>query len=682
MNIGLLYTITALVSLLLIVSILNRTRATDYKETIDLPFCKMLRFFSVFCLTDSFWGLFSAKVFIVSQIGFTIISYGYHSLAALSAFIWLGYVVSYTKASPVEKTILNVLRTILFITQMTALISNFWTHNAFWVDAMGNYSTGGLRIYLYAMQFSYYLITMIYSIYKRFKDPGNCAIYQNAILFSLIPFFFGIGQYVFYDAAMYSLGFMVCAFMIYLFNVTAQREHFMAEQLYSLDRRQSSIIQGLAGNFVSIYYVDLLTDHFDIYRKPSEGLGFLKKESAQSDYFNMVLERAKGMIVPEDMDLFLHSFNKETLLQELKEKNTYTLNIRVFLEGEPTYFQYRFVRPASEVEGDKLIVGVYNVDTEVRAELARQEQIRLAAERETLLKDQANRLSVDVYIDVLTGLYNRRAYEDDILHYPDIPPEADFVYISLDLNGLKIVNDTLGHDAGDELIKAAAFCMRTCFGSYGKLYRVGGDEFVAMIFADKQKLTEITADFEETMMNWKGNLVEDLSISYGCVMKSEAPNLLVTEIAKLADRRMYQYKENYYTDQGIDRRGQQEAYRAICDSYTKILRANLTTDSYSIIQMDSLERCESKGFDIHISTWLHNFATSGQVHEDDRSYFIAHTDIEYLRNYFQQGHDVFCLYYRRMIDGSFKHAMMEILPSIECTSDNQIVFLYVKNIER
>lgn len=79
--------------------------------------------------------------------------------------------------------------------------------------------------------------------------------------------------------------------------------------------------------------------------------------------------------------------------------------------------------------------------------------------------------------DELTKCFNRHAYETAI-HSLDLHKE--WIYISMDINGLKHVNDSLGHAAGDELICAAADCMKSCFQNYGNVYRIGGDEFVIM----------------------------------------------------------------------------------------------------------------------------------------------------------------------------------------------------------
>ena len=72
--------------------------------------------------------------------------------------------------------------------------------------------------------------------------------------------------------------------------------------------------------------------------------------------------------------------------------------------------------------------------------------------------------------DAITKCLNRRAYEEDIAR---LDPLEEWIYISLDLNGLKHENDTYGHVAGDELICAAAGFMESSFHEYGKQSRNG-----------------------------------------------------------------------------------------------------------------------------------------------------------------------------------------------------------------
>lgn len=171
-------------------------------------------------------------------------------------------------------------------------------------------------------------------------------------------------------------------------------------------------------------------------------------------------------------------------------------------------------------------------------------------------KKQEEKLIREAQTDELTGLLNRRAYEDDIYAHNNVPESDHFVIMSLDVNGLKNVNDTLGHAAGDELLIGASRCMQKSFDPYGRTYRTGGDEFMAILLCDDKPLQEVLADFEKTMADWTGELVDSLSISYGYITKEEAPEMSVRELAIIADKRMYEAKAAYYSQSGIDRRKQ------------------------------------------------------------------------------------------------------------------------------
>lgn len=142
--------------------------------------------------------------------------------------------------------------------------------------------------------------------------------------------------------------------------------------------------------------------------------------------------------------------------------------------------------------------------------------------------------------DELTKCLNRRAYDSDM---EKLDLSSEWVYISLDLNGLKQANDTFGHSAGDELICAAANCMKFAFASYGKIYRIGGDEFVALLTQSVTDLESILQVFDSSIQDWHGKYSNSISVSYGVVKSSEQNFDLVQEISKLADERMYQNKK-------------------------------------------------------------------------------------------------------------------------------------------
>ncbi|MGN0316552.1 MAG: GGDEF domain-containing protein [Lachnospira sp.] len=166
-------------------------------------------------------------------------------------------------------------------------------------------------------------------------------------------------------------------------------------------------------------------------------------------------------------------------------------------------------------------------------------------------KRKEERLILESTTDKLTHCFNRRAYENDLHNYPDAPTDEDFVFVSIDVNGLKVVNDTMGHAAGDELLKGVARCMKHCFGRWGKVYRIGGDEFAIILSADSNRLEGIKENFEETINNWSGKIVKSLSVSCGYVTKKEYHDSTVAEMAQIADDRMYEAKAEYYRKIGV-----------------------------------------------------------------------------------------------------------------------------------
>lgn len=151
------------------------------------------------------------------------------------------------------------------------------------------------------------------------------------------------------------------------------------------------------------------------------------------------------------------------------------------------------------------------------------------------------------FTDDLTDINNRNAYEHDICKFSAKPLEENFVYLIFDINGLKTTNDSLGHDAGDELITGAANCINKCFGEYGRTYRIGGDEFVAIIKTDGDTLGDITENFRKAVAEWQGKNVKKLSIAMGQAEYREFPELSFMEISKIADKRMYEEKSRYYS---------------------------------------------------------------------------------------------------------------------------------------
>ncbi|MCR5666545.1 MAG: GGDEF domain-containing protein [Eubacterium sp.] len=154
--------------------------------------------------------------------------------------------------------------------------------------------------------------------------------------------------------------------------------------------------------------------------------------------------------------------------------------------------------------------------------------------------------------DQLTGILNRRSYEYTLAKIEE--KNIDVYIVAFDLNGLKCANDNYGHTAGDELLKATAVSIEQAFGRYGKCFRTGGDEFMAVLTDMTVDIEDAKREFRDITESWKGEYTEHLYVSYGVAFSKDLPEAGVKELARIADQYMYDAKAKFYQKHDINRR--------------------------------------------------------------------------------------------------------------------------------
>lgn len=432
---------------------------------------------------------------------------------------------------------------------------------------------------------------------------------------------------------------------------------------YSIRKREQAEddfydLNAIGEIYVSITHIDLKTNSFREIRRydKHENLIDDDKKDAAKTMKDIMLEA----VTDEYLDIMLAFTELSDLKERLGERKTIS---REFVGRSLGWCRARFIAAEKSSEGELLSV-IFTVSDINDA------------------KREEDRLLKESRVDKLTGLFNRKAYEEIMEYYDNAPMEDDLVYITADVNGLKAVNDDLGHEAGDELIKASAECLRAVLRPHGHIFRTGGDEFFAIIHLAEDKIPALKEELAETCAAYRGRYVNEVSISCGFMPHAQKPELTIRELAKCADERMYADKARYYNTKGIDRRGQQEAYDAICKSYVKILLGNLTEDSFRVVQVDRREQDAEFGYFERLGAWMESFALTGHIHEDDAKTYLANTNLEYLKNYFKEGNTELVFRYRRKINGEFKLSLIEIVRAPKYTDDNMLVYLYVKQIEK
>lgn len=146
--------------------------------------------------------------------------------------------------------------------------------------------------------------------------------------------------------------------------------------------------------------------------------------------------------------------------------------------------------------------------------------------------------------DSLTGLLNRHAYFADVSN----DPKSITAIISIDMNGLKTINDTIGHAAGDEALVTLSMCFMRPLKSKQSGYRVGGDEFIIVCRKTSQ---EEVLNVVEQIRKAVSETKYSCAIGYSFNLDGEKS---VSDLLKESDEMMYQEKDKYYQESGLRKR--------------------------------------------------------------------------------------------------------------------------------
>ena len=148
------------------------------------------------------------------------------------------------------------------------------------------------------------------------------------------------------------------------------------------------------------------------------------------------------------------------------------------------------------------------------------------------------------YLDVLTNIQSRVAYtkftKKQVLNYRQSGISPSFVFVMLDIDGFKVINDTRGHAAGDEILKFLGNLINEQFKNFDcHSFRMGGDEFV-LLFENKS-----ISDIEDQVVKMNEKLYDshEITLSYGSCEVDFGVEKPFEKAYKKADAIMYSCKE-------------------------------------------------------------------------------------------------------------------------------------------
>ena len=147
--------------------------------------------------------------------------------------------------------------------------------------------------------------------------------------------------------------------------------------------------------------------------------------------------------------------------------------------------------------------------------------------------------------DVMTGLYNR-AYFEETLQRLEANRQDPISFIIIDLNGLKETNDSLGHYAGDGLIRRTGEVLKASLEVDQIAARIGGDEFVIIMPDSTPETAALAIERLQSLVKMNNKYYRDPELSISLGAATSASGLSLEKVISLADDAMYRDKGQFH----------------------------------------------------------------------------------------------------------------------------------------
>lgn len=252
--------------------------------------------------------------------------------------------------------------------------------------------------------------------------------------------------------------------------------------------------------------------------------------SREGEILDIQAPSDKLLYIPEEQYIGKHI---EDVFSSKMMKNAKYVLENVLKNNEVEQFEY-------ELDG---FAGIQKY--EVRIAKMNEEQVLAIARNVTKEKELEKQLIDLSYKDQLTNLYNRRYFEEKLEKIDNLS-NLPISIIMADINGLKLINDSFGHDAGDQLIKSVGNTILKGCRSEDIVFRISGDEFIIVLTNTEKEIAKKVVERikninRDTKLENKELKDLELSVSFGIGVKDNV-NMDINDAVKEAEESMYSHK--------------------------------------------------------------------------------------------------------------------------------------------
>ncbi|MCR5688048.1 MAG: diguanylate cyclase [Lachnospiraceae bacterium] len=311
----------------------------------------------------------------------------YFLFMLLTMMTWTRYVVAYlNKRRRRSRALLYAVWTMFTLGIICLMVNRFYPF-IFSFNENHEYVAEPGRYILFLLQIILYMITSSYMLYIASKSTGQERIRYSAVgLTSLVMELFLIFQIITPKFPFHAMGLIIGTCVIHSFVEEGERKE---KEIYD------NIARSLAEDYEAMYYIDIETGAYREF-SASDEYASMNVPMTGRDFYAETRENAVRYAHPDDREFAESLYYKETMLENLKGKKSYSYKYRIMVGDEPRYFRFTVMRAADDRH---FVLYEKDVDEEITAESVRRESQKKNITFSRIAESLASNYDVIYYIN-------------------------------------------------------------------------------------------------------------------------------------------------------------------------------------------------------------------------------------------------------------------------------------------
>lgn len=373
-----------------------REKTQNQGKAVPLRYNYFILAANCYFFVDMTWGILYENHDISALFPFIYsLTVFYFLFMLVTMLTWTRYIVAYLDRDNRRSKVMLYGVWIMFLIGVVCLMINRFCHFIFSYNEAHEYVGETGRNISFILQIAFYTVISVYMLYVAHNSIGRQKVrYKAVAVTSIVLGVFLIFQIIFAFLPSYAIGLMIGICLVHSFVLSGEKK----------DKEvRDHIASVMAKDYEAIFYIEIESGEYLTFSQ-SQSYMSINASALGKDFFKEALENIDGCVYPDDREYAKTLYNKETILNNLDGKKSFSFKYRVMVNEEPRFFLFTVMR---ESNSQYLIFYEKDIQDELDAEKAQKENQKMTITFGQIAESLASNYDEIYYVEIADSSYIR-----------------------------------------------------------------------------------------------------------------------------------------------------------------------------------------------------------------------------------------------------------------------------------